>query len=107
MSLLDKDSEKRVVLFLKEVNLKLFLQHTDETVARILKTVEKMPAMEKKIITRKYLSTEADYTWHYEIYQDMCISDVLYKKLRIRGLQKIAAEFGLISDRAAVVGCNI
>lgn len=108
MPLLDKEAEKRVVSFLKEVNLKLFLQRTDETVTRILEIVEKMPVMEKEVITRKYLSTEADYTRHYEIYQDMCISEGYYVKIRHRALQKIAVEFGLTSDQAEEkAACNI
>ncbi|MED5015951.1 hypothetical protein P9847_01385 [Paenibacillus chibensis] len=95
MPLLDKVSEKRVVSFLREVHLALILERHDEHIKRVLDLIAKMPEMEKQIITRKYIQTEAEYTRHQEIYRDMCISDGLYRKIRLRGLQKIFDELML------------
>ncbi|WP_160045720.1 hypothetical protein [Paenibacillus sp. USDA918EY] len=89
MSLLDKDAEKRVVSFLRKIHLALILERYDERIRRVLDLIEKMPEMEKQIITRKYIQTEAEYTRHQEIYQSMGISDGLYRKIRLRGLRKI------------------
>lgn len=105
MPSLDKNTEKRVVSFLREINLMLVLErHTDE-VKRIKDLVERMPALEREIINRKYLDKEADYVRHYEIYRDLMISEGHYAKVRLRGLQKIAAEFGLFdaAEKKSVV----
>lgn len=97
MPSLDKKAEKKVVSLLSEVNLALFLERSNDQVNRVLELVEKMPALEREIINRKYINIEADYTRHYEIYQSMCISEGLYTRIRRRALQKIAAEFGFVS----------
>ncbi|MEK5641934.1 hypothetical protein BK138_08540 [Paenibacillus rhizosphaerae] len=89
MPSLDKDAEKRVVSYLRKIHLALILDRHDDQTRRVLNLIAKMPEMEKQIITRKYIQTEAEYTRHQEIYRDLCISDGLYRKIRLSGLRKI------------------
>lgn len=97
MPVLDKEIEKKVISLLGEVNFALILERPNDTTRRVMDLVEKMPALEREIINRKYIDTEAEYTRHYEIYQDMGISEGRYVKIRREALLKIAAEFGLLT----------
>lgn len=97
MPSIDKETEKRVVSFLREVHIAVFLERSNEKIKRVLDLIEKMPELEKQVITRKYIHTDAEYTRHQEIYRDMGISSGLYSKIRLSALTKIAAEFGLQS----------
>lgn len=89
---LDKETEKRVVSFLREVYIAVFLDRSNEKVKRVLDLIEKMPELERQIVTRKYIHADAQYTRHQEIYRDMGISSALYTKIRLSALSKIAAE---------------
>lgn len=106
MPVLDKEIGKKVISLLGEVHLALFLERPNDQVSRVMELVEKMPELEREIITRKYIDTEADYTRHYEIYQDMGISSPFYRKIRISAIAKIAAEFGLLTAEE-VVSCEL
>ncbi|SDF04835.1 hypothetical protein SAMN04488542_10563 [Fontibacillus panacisegetis] len=94
---LDKKTEETVVSLLSEVNLALFLERSNDQVSRILELVEKMPELEREVITRRYLSVNANYTSHQEIYRGMGISSPFYTKIRRSAIGKIAAEFGSLS----------
>lgn len=104
MPSIDKDTEKRVVSFLEEVYMAVFLERSNEKVKRVLDLIERMPDLERQIITRKYIHTEAHYTRHQDIYRDMGISSALYKKIRLSALSKIAAEFGLLALEEVTAG---
>ena len=97
MPVLDKNTEKRVISFLRDINMLLFLERSTDRVNRVLKLVEKMPELERDIINRKYIEPEAGYTWHYEIYRELGISETHYTQTRRRALLKIAVEFGLLT----------
>ncbi|MNW38880.1 hypothetical protein D3C74_159580 [compost metagenome] len=56
-----------------------------------------MPELEREVITRRYLSVNANYTSHQEIYRGMGISSPFYTKIRRSAIGKIAAEFGTLS----------
>lgn len=97
MPLIDKKTEKKVVSLLSEVNLALFLERSNDQLSRVLELVEKMPELEREVITRRYLSVNANYTSHQEIYRGMGISSPFYTKIRRLAIGKIAAEFGILS----------
>lgn len=104
MPVLDKNAEKRVISFLRDINMLLFLERSTDRVNRVLKLVEKMPELERDIINRKYIEPEAGYTWHYEIYRELGISEAHYTQTRRGALLKIAAEFGLLTLEEVSVG---
>lgn len=97
MPQIDKKTEKKVISLLGEVHFTLILERPNDTTRRVMELVEKMPALEREIINRKYIDTEADYTRHYEIYRELGISEAHYTQTRRGALLKIAAEFGLLT----------
>lgn len=94
--MLSKEIEKEVIQRLKQIRLLLFLEKGETETRAIVSIVNKMPDMEKDIITRKYLHRDSEYTRHQMIYMDMDISRGLYGKVRLRGLFKIALVLGLV-----------
>ncbi|WP_342439972.1 hypothetical protein NSS79_15190 [Paenibacillus sp. FSL L8-0436] len=95
--MLDKVIEKDVVQYLSQIRLLLFLEKSEIKTGKVMSVVEKMPSFEREIIIRKYLAREAEYTSHQTIYKELGISTGTYKKYRMRGLTKLAAELGIIS----------
>lgn len=104
MPQIDKETEKQVVSLLSKVNLMIFLERSNDQVRRVLELVKKLPDLEREIMDRKYLTTEADYVRHQDIYNNMGMSSVRYTKIRLTALSKIAAEFGLLATEEVIAG---
>ncbi|WP_238652343.1 hypothetical protein [Paenibacillus piscarius] len=101
--MLSKEVEKEVIRHLNQIRLLLFLEKEDTKARLIVSVVNKMPDLEKDIITRKYLHRDSEYTRHQMIYKDMEISHGLYGKVRLRGLFKIALVLGLTKTMTASI----
>ncbi|AIQ63891.1 hypothetical protein PSTEL_13170 [Paenibacillus stellifer] len=94
--MLSKEIEKEVIQYLKQVRLLLFLEKSQTETEEVMSVVDKMPDLEEKVIRRKYLHQESEYTFHQVIYTDMNISVHTYAKVRLRGLYKIALVLGFV-----------
>jgi DNA-directed RNA polymerase specialized sigma subunit len=57
----------------------------------IEQTVNRLPKLEKQLVTERYLVESADYIHDYQIYNDiMQISNMTYSKIRAQAFEKIA-----------------
>ncbi|OME02654.1 hypothetical protein BSK54_10370 [Paenibacillus odorifer] len=96
--MIDKATEKRIIKSLRQINLMLFLERSNDETACVMSLVENMPALEQEVIRKEYLITGAEYTRHYEIYKDMAIAEGTYTKIRMNALYKVGVGLGIIDS---------
>ena len=92
---LSEQDEDEIVSYLYHSGSYLMMGIEREGLEELQQAVKKLEPVEREIVTRKYLSREAEYTRHQEIYKDLGISIVTYKKYRLRALTKLAKELGI------------
>ncbi|MNJ66028.1 hypothetical protein D3C77_620720 [compost metagenome] len=98
MPIFDKSVMQQIESVLKEVNIKLYLERSDEQVTTVLNCINDMPEIEKEIMTRKYIDVEAEYTTHKMVYEPMGFNKSQYIAHRNSALEKLAIKLGLLEE---------
>lgn len=101
--MIDKATEKKIVDYLKCIRLLLSVEKGEADTGPVVSVIEQMPALEKEVITRKYIHRDSSYATHIGIYKDLEINQATYNKIRFRGLYKLGISLGFI-DGALVKG---
>lgn len=94
--LIDRATENKIVEKLEKAHALLTMNRGNEETKLIISVIDRLPEIEKKVVIRKYIHLEAEYTTHFKIYSDMGIVEGTYKKIRLRALYKIGAVLGII-----------
>lgn len=94
---LSKQEVLQVEKFLYKAGVSMIFEREFEGLAELKQTMEQLEPIGADIITRKFLSKEADYTSHQAIYKELGLTYYTYKKHQLRALTKLGIELGMSS----------
>jgi hypothetical protein len=90
--MIDRDTEIKVVALLEQINFAMVIDRKHPLTEQVIEVVKKMEPVDQEILMRKYLHIDSDSTSHTQIYNDMGLTEAVYRNSRLRGLTNLTKE---------------
>lgn len=92
--MIDRATEIKVVALLEQINFSMVIDRKHPLTEQVIEVVKKMELVDQEILMRKYLHIDSDSTSHTQIYNDMGLTEAVYRNSRLRGLTNLTKEMG-------------